>query len=95
VKYLTNFFTYIRATIGLPLPQQVALPLAPLTPLNCANNSNLRGKYTKMMYKRVLKEGATFIKALIKAYVTVKLFNLILIFFISIKKTIKFIQWCH
>jgi hypothetical protein len=89
VKYLTNSFTYIRATIGLPLPQQVALPLAPLTPLNCANNSNLRGKYTKMMYKRV-KEGATFIKALIKAYVTVKLFNLILISLISIKKFFDF-----
>lgn len=89
MKYLTNSFTYIRATIGLPLPQQVAPPLAPLTPLNCADNSNLRGKYTKMMYKRV-KEGATFIKALIKAYVTVKLFNLILISLISIKKFFDF-----
>jgi hypothetical protein len=38
-----------------------------------------------MMYKRV-KEGATFIKALIKAYVTVKLFNLILIFWFQLKK---------
>jgi hypothetical protein len=42
-----------------------------------------------MMYKRV-KEGATFIKALIKAYVTVKLFNLILISLISIKKFFDF-----
>jgi len=89
VKYLTNSFTYIKATIGLPLPQQVAPPLAPLTPLNCADNSNLRGKYTKMMYERV-KKGATFIKGLIKAYVTVKLFNLILISLISIKKFFDF-----